>query len=149
MARHFETISADAITALKAGEKLRVQVLRSVLAAMKAGQEVAGGDLDEAAEEDILRKAVKTRRDAIEGAQAANRPEIVKSETSELELLQGYLPQMMSGAELQAKVVEVAAEVGFTGPKDTGKFMQAWMKAYKGKAEGRDVQEALKALPIS
>ena len=52
----------------------------------------------------------------------------------------------MEGEELAAKVREVAEAVGYEGPKDTGKFMKEWMSLYKGQADGRDVQAAIKNL---
>ena len=53
----------------------------------------------------------------------------------------------MSAGQLAEKVAELAAEIGYGGPVDTGRFMKEWMSRHKGQAEGRDVQAALKALP--
>ena len=65
---------------------------------------------------------------------------------AEIAIIQDYLPQQMTGDELLGKVREVAESVGYEGPKDTGKFMKEWMAQYKGQADGRDVQNALKSL---
>jgi uncharacterized protein YqeY len=61
-------------------------------------------------------------------------------------VVQEYLPRMLEGAELQAAVAAVAKEIGYAGGKDTGRFMKEWMARYKGRADGRAVQQALKAL---
>ena len=68
------------------------------------------------------------------------------SSNAEIEIVAAYLPKQMEGEELAAKVREVAEAVGYEGPKDTGKFMKEWMSLYKGQADGRDVQAAIKNL---
>lgn len=140
-------LSADMKAAMKAGEKDRLQVLRMLISGLKEEQHRAGTDeLDEAAEMAVLRRAVKTRRETIEQARETGRDEIAASEAAEIAVIEDYLPTMMTGDALFAKVREVAEEVGFAGPADTGKFMKAWMSRYQGQAEGRDVQAALKQL---
>ena len=61
-------------------------------------------------------------------------------------MIETYLPAALSADELAAKVRELAEEVGYGGPADTGKFMKAWMSRYKALADGREVQAALKSL---
>ena len=69
--------------------------------------------------------------------------ELVDREAAEIVVIEAYLPQMLSGDELMAKVREVAEAIGFAGPQDKGRFMKEWMSRHKGLAEGRDVQAAL------
>ncbi len=147
MATHLVRISADIKDAMRAKDKLRLTVLRMVVADIKSEQDRKNvGDLDEADELAILMRAVKTRKESVQQAVDAGRQDIADNELAEIEIVRAYLPQQMSGDELLAKVREVAAEVGYQGPRDTGKFMQAWMANYKGQADGKDVQVALKSL---
>ena len=64
----------------------------------------------------------------------------------QLEIVQSYLPQQLQGDALLAKVREVAADIGYQGPQDTGRFMKEWMARHKGLADGKLVQQALKGL---
>ena len=61
-------------------------------------------------------------------------------------MITSYLPKQMSAAEVADKVRAVAKEIGYAGGKDTGRFMKEWMAKYKGLADGKLVQEALKTL---
>lgn len=140
-------LTADVKTAMKAGDKDRLQVLRMLVAGLKEEQHQVGTEsLDEDAELTVMRRAVKTRRETIEQAEQSGRPEIAAREQAEIEIIEAYLPATLSGDALQQKVAELAAEIGFSGPSDMGKFMKAWMARYKGLAEGRDVQAALRNL---
>lgn len=147
MGSYRDRITADVKAAMKAGDKARVQTLRSLLAAIKSAQDDRGEpELPDDAELALLQKACKTRRDAIAQARDAGRQDVVDSEEAEFAVIEGYLPEMLTGDALRTKVREVAAEVGYRGPKDTGTFMKTWMARYRGQADGREVQEALKEL---
>lgn len=142
MAGYLDRLTADMKTAMKAREQDRLTVLRMIISDIKKKAE-AEGDLSDEAELAILQKAVKTRADTIEQATAAGRDEIAAREQREVEMIQGYLPAQMSAEEVEAKVREVAAELGFEGNKDRGRFMKEWMGRYKGLADGKLVQAAL------
>ena len=135
---------ADMKAAMKAREKDRLAVIRLMIAALKEVQmSQSTDDMTLDAEQDVLRKMAKSRRDSIDQASQVNRQDIVDQETAEIGVIQEYLPKMMEGEELLAKVREVAASIDYAGPQDKGKFMKEWMSRYKGQAEGRDVQAAL------
>ena len=139
-----DKITADMKAALKGGDKERLQVLRLLIAALKEEQlQKNRDDLEEPEELAVLQKAVKARREAVEQAKDLGRTDIADKESAEITIIQDYLPAMMSPDEIVAKVKDLAAEVGYSGPADKGKFMKAWMSKYKGIAEGRDVQGAL------
>ena len=142
MGAYLDRLTADVKAAMKAGEKEKLTVLRMIISDIKKKAE-AEGDLSDEAELAILQKAVKTRADTIEQATAAGRDEIAAREQREVEMIQGYLPAQMSAEEVEAKVREVAAELGFEGNKDRGRFMKEWMGRYKGLADGKLVQAAL------
>lgn len=147
MTAYQQKITADIKTAMKAGDKNRLQVLRMLLNDIKQKQLAAQVDeLPDGDELAILQKAVKTRTDSVAQATAAGRADIAAQEQAEIDLIKSYLPRMLEGAELQDAVRALAQEIGFQGSKDTGRFMKEWTARYKGRADGRAVQEALKAL---
>jgi uncharacterized protein YqeY len=138
---------ADMKASMKAGDKPRLETVRLMIAALKAAQLQGSSDEMSVEQElDVLRKMVKSARDAIDQATQVGRDDIVAHETAQLEIVQGYLPQQLQGDALLAKIREVASDIGYQGPQDTGRFMKEWMARHKGLAEGRDVQAAIKQL---
>ncbi|MBX3464357.1 MAG: GatB/YqeY domain-containing protein [Planctomycetes bacterium] len=147
MSRYLAQLTADMKAAMKAGDKPRLEVLRMLISELKRKAiDAKVDDLPDDEEVAVLQKAVKTRADTVAQAQAAGRAEVAAKEQFEIEVVQSYLPQQLSPAEIAAKVREVAAAIGYQGGKDTGRFMKEWMAKYKGLADGKLVQEALKAL---
>ena len=145
MASYLDKLTVDMKASMKAREQDKLTVLRMIISDIKKKAE-AEGELSDEAELAILQKAVKTRSDTIDQAKAAGRDEIAEREQREIEMIEGYLPAQMSAEEVEAKVREVAAEIGFEGGKDRGRFMKEWMSKYKGLADGKLVQEALRGL---
>ena len=145
MAAYLEKLTADMKAAMRAGEKDKLTVVRMLISEIKKKAE-ADGDLSDDDEAAILQKSVKMRSDTIEQAKAAGRDDIVAKEEIELVWVKAYLPQQMSADEVAAKVKEVAAAIDYQGGQDTGRFMKEWMAKYKGLADGKLVQEALKTL---
>jgi uncharacterized protein YqeY len=146
MASYLDRITADMKSAMKAGDKPRLEVLRMLISDIKKLDLAAAGPLTDADEAAVLQKAVKMRAETVAQAKAAGRAEIAAREQAEIDVIQSYLPRQMGADEVAAKVAEVAAAIGYAGPKDTGRFMQAWMAKYKGLADGKLVQQVLKAL---
>jgi uncharacterized protein YqeY len=139
-----EQVRADMTSAMKAGEKDRVGALRLVLSELqKAAKD--GGD-DELA---VLRRERKRRLEAASQFRDANRPELADSEESEAKLIEGYLPDELSDAELDALVAAAVAETGAGSPRDMGQVMKAVMANSGGRADGKRaaarVREALGA----
>ncbi|MEO6596067.1 MAG: GatB/YqeY domain-containing protein [Planctomycetota bacterium] len=147
MTRHLAQLTTDMKIAMKAGDKARLEVLRMLISDLKKKAiDTQVDNLPDDEEVAILLKAVKTRADSVAQATAAGRAEIAAKEQAEIDVIQGYLPKQMSAAEVAAKVREVATAIGYTGGKDTGRFMKEWMAKYKGLADGKLVQDALKTL---
>jgi len=147
MAAYLERLTTDMKAAMKGGDKPRLEVLRMLISDLKKKAIDAKVDnLPDDEEVAILQKAVKTRADTIAQAKAAGRAEVAAKEQLEVDMITSYLPKQMSAAEVTAKVKEVAAAIGYTGGKDTGRFMKEWMAKYKGLADGKLVQDALKTL---
>lgn len=147
MGTYLDRLSSDMKAAMKSGDKPRLEVLRMLISDLKKKAIDAKVDSLEADEEvAILQKAVKTRADSVAQARSAGRAEIAAREQAEIDVVQSYLPKQMSAAEVGDKVRALATEIGFSGGKDTGRFMKEWMARYKGVADGKLVQEALKTL---
>ena len=146
MAAYLDRLTADMKAAMRAGDKSRLEVVRMLISDIKKRAEANDGDLSDDDEGAILQKAVKMRADTVAQATEAGRMEIATKEQSEIGIIQAYLPQQMSAAEVADKVKLIAEEVGYASPKDTGKFMKAWMAKYRGLADGKLVQQALRDL---
>lgn len=147
MGAYQDRLTADMKAAMKSGDKPRLEVIRMLISEMKKRAIDAKVDaLADAEEIAVLQKAVKTRQDSVAQANAGGRPEIAAKEQAEIAVISAYLPQQMSAAEIAEKVKAVAAEIGYQGGKDTGRFMKEWQSRYKGVADGKLVQEALRQL---
>ena len=147
MGKLFARVTQDMKAALKAGEKDKLQVLRMLVSAIKAQQiDKKKDDLEDAEDVAILEKAVKSRKDTVTQAEAVGRTEIAARERAEIAIIDSYLPQKLSAADLTSKVRSLAQEIGYTGVADGGRFMKEWMTRYKGLADGKDVQAELKKL---
>jgi len=147
MANYLEKLTADMKTAMKGGDKPRLEVIRMVISELKKKAIDAKVDnLPDDEEAAVLQKAIKTRSDSVAQAKAAGRADIADKEQFEIDVIAAYLPKQMSAEQVTAKVKEVAAAIGYQGGKDTGRFMKEWMAKYKGLADGKLVQDALKTL---
>jgi len=147
MPAYLAKLTADMKTAMKGGDKPRLEVIRMLISDLKKKAiDTKVDDLPDEEEAAILQKAIKTRADTVAQAKAAGRAEVAQKEQFEIDLITSYLPKQMDAAEVAAKVKEVAAAIGYQGGKDMGRFMKEWMAKYKGLADGKLVQDALKAL---
>ena len=89
---------------------------------------------------------VKQRKETALIYREQNRSELAENELAEAAVIEKYLPQQMSDAELEAAVTAIIAQVGATGPQDMGKVMGVATKQLAGKTEGRLISEKVKAL---
>ncbi|MBS1904584.1 MAG: GatB/YqeY domain-containing protein [Bacteroidetes bacterium] len=140
-----ERITTELTAAMKSGEKLRTETLRS-LRALILEFEKSGADREMNADDEmkLLMSAAKKRKDAIEIYQTNNRPELAEKEQHELVIIQEFLPKQLSREEIAAKVEAMIASTGAAGPADTNKVIGPLMKELKGQADGKTVQEVVK-----
>jgi uncharacterized protein YqeY len=140
-----EKINEEMKLAMKSGDKLRLQTLRSVRSAIiefnKSGSET---EMSEEIATDILMKQAKKRKDAIEMFKQGNRQDLVDKETAELEIINEFLPKQMSEEEIAVAVRKIIADTGASSMKDMGKVMGLTMKELKGKADGNMVKDIVK-----
>jgi len=141
-----EQIRADLTAAMKAQEKEKISTLRMVQSAMKYEQISAGHELSDEEAMSVLRKAVKQRQDSIEQYQKANRPELAAKEQAEMDFIKTYLPPELSEADLEEGVRAIIASTGAQSKKDMGKVMKEATAHYKGRADGKKIQEIVSRL---
>jgi len=128
-----ERITEDMKSAMRAGEKDRLAVVRLILAAIKQREVDERITLDDAQVLAVLEKMAKQRKESITQFESGGRADLVAKESAELTLIQSYLPAQLSDAELDALIAEAMAATGATTIKDMGKVMGI----VKGKAAGR------------
>ncbi|SHF48184.1 hypothetical protein SAMN02745117_02035 [Lampropedia hyalina DSM 16112] len=138
-------ITEDMKSAMRAKESQRLGTIRLLQAAIKQKEVDERVELDDAAIVAIVDKLVKQRKDSITAFAQANRQDLVDQEQAELDILQHYLPQRLSEAEVAAAVAQIVAALGASGPGDMGKVMGAAKKELAGKADMAAVSAAVKA----
>ncbi len=126
-------IQDDMKTAMKAGDKDRLQAVRLILAAIKQVEVDERIELDDPAVLGVLNKMVKQRRDSITQFREGGRDDLADKELAEIAVIETYLPEQMSDEELDAMIAAVVAETGAENIRDMGKVMGA----IKAKAAGR------------
>jgi uncharacterized protein YqeY len=136
-----EQITADMKSAMKAGEKDRLKVVRLILAAIKQIEIDQRIELDDAAVLTVLGKMVKQRRDSIEQFQNGNRQDLADIEIAEIAVLDTYLPEQLSDTEVDKIVDDAIADTGAESIRDMGKVMGQ----IKAKAAGRADMSAVGA----
>ncbi len=139
-------IEEDLKAAMKSGDKRRVATLRLMLAALKNEKIQAQRPLTDDEVESVLRRAVKQRRDSIEQYARGGRQDLVDAETQELAILEGYLPQGLTDAEIESAIRAIVAQKGFSSQKDVGLLMKELMAGYKGRVDGKKAQEIARRL---
>jgi hypothetical protein len=144
-----DRITEDIKLAMKAKDKVRLETVRSIkksilekeVSVRPSGQET----LTEQQEMEVLVQLAKQRRDSIAQYQQAGRTDLVDQETQELAILEEYLPKQLSDAEIGQVIDDLIRQVGATSAKDVGKVMGPAMQQLKGKADGKKVQDMVKA----
>lgn len=132
--------------AMKSGDKVKLETLRSIRAAfIEFDKSGSGKELNEEEEIKIINSLVKKRKESIEIFEKANRLDLAEKERKELEILQSFLPQQLTEDEISKKLDEIILQVGAKEPKDFGKVMGIAMKEFKGRADGKIVQSILKS----
>ncbi|HKO58878.1 MAG TPA: GatB/YqeY domain-containing protein [Thermoanaerobaculia bacterium] len=141
-----EQIRADLTAAMKAREAERLSTLRMLQSAMKYQQIEVGHELSDEETLAIIRKAVKQRLDSIDQYTKGNRPELAAKEASEMEILKAYLPPELTDEELESGLREIITSTGAASKKDMGKVMKEATARFKGRVDGKKIQETVSRL---
>jgi len=140
-----DRITEDMKAAMRAKDSARLLAIRMLLAAMKQKEVDERIELDDAQVIAIVDKLIKQRKDSISAFEQAQRADLVAKESAELQVLESYLPQRLSGPEINAAVARIVAGLGASGPGDMGKGMTAVKAELAGKADMSLVSSAVKA----
>lgn len=141
-----QQILSDLTASMKAQTAARTSTLRMVKAALMNREIEKGGELDEEELMKLLRSLVKQRHDSVEQYANAGRQDLADKETAEIQVIEGYLPQAASAAEIEDAVAAAIAETGAASMKDMGRVMKAAQAILSGKnADGKTISEVVKA----
>ena len=141
-----EKIRTELTAAMKARDAERLSTLRMLQSSFKYQQIESGHELSDEEAMAVIRKAVKQRLDSIEQFTKGNRPELADKERREMELLKTWLPPELTDEEIEAGVREIVAATGAQSKKDIGKVMKEASARYKGRVDGRKLQEIVSRL---
>jgi uncharacterized protein len=140
-----EIINEDLKAAMKSGESIKLNTIRSIRAQLiELSKRGTGTSITPEEEIAVLLGAAKKRREAIDMYDRAGRTDLVDQEKRELEIINNYLPKQLDRKEVEAIVQKIIAETGATSAKDFGKVMPVAMRELKGKSNGKVVQEIVK-----
>ncbi len=140
-----ERIRDDMKASMKSGEKARLGVIRMILAAIKQIEVDERVELDNDRVLVVLDKMLKQRRESIKQFRDANRIDLAEIEEAEVLVIQDFLPQALSDAEIDAMVISAIAEVGATSIKDMGSVMAILKPQMQGRADMAVVSSRIKA----
>ena len=140
------TLQADLKDAMRHGEETRKTTLRMALSAIKMAEIDRRTQLDEAAMLAVIQKEIKSRRESIDDAQRANRPELISQAEEEIKILQGYLPAALSPEELEILARAAISEVGATTIREMGQVMKVLMPRILGRATGDQASQTVRRL---
>lgn len=137
-------LSTDMKTAMKAGEKDRLGVIRLVQASVKQREVDERIELDDAQVLAVMEKMIKQRRDSVTQYEAANREDLAAVERYEIGVIQAYMPPQLGEAELTGIIDQAIADTGASGPQDMGRVMAAVKAVAGGRADMGQVSALVK-----
>jgi uncharacterized protein YqeY len=142
------TINEDIKTAMKAGDKLKLEALRAVKSAILLAKTEKGGaeEMSKEAEVALLNKLVKTRKESYDLYVENNRTDLADVEKAQMEAIAVYLPAQMSDDDLEKEVKAVIVQVGATSAAEMGKVMGAATKTLAGKADNKRISEMIRKI---
>ncbi|MCC5861880.1 MAG: GatB/YqeY domain-containing protein [Gammaproteobacteria bacterium] len=138
-------LNDDVKTALRAGDKARLVVLRMALAAIKQREVDERIELDEAQELATLEKMIKQRRESAAQYERGQREDLAAKERAEIDLLSAYLPAQLTDSEIDALVEAAIAETGAASVRDMGQVMGLLKQRAAGRADMGQVSQRVKA----
>jgi len=139
-----QQLTDDMKTAMKAGDKDSLGVIRLINAAIKQREVDERIELDDAAVLAVLEKMVKQRKDSVSQFEAAGREDLAVIERAEMVVIDRYLPAKLGEAEVLAAIDAAIAETGATGPADMGKLMAVLKPRLAGQADMGQVSALVK-----
>jgi len=138
-------INDDVKTAMRGGDARRRDALRLLLSALKQREVDERKELADADVVAVMEKMIKQRRESIVQFEKGGRQDLAQNEQFEVEIFQAYMPQALSGAEIEAAVAEAIAAAGAKAPSDMGKVMGILKGKLAGRADMSKVSGLVKA----
>ncbi len=144
-----EKIQQDYLTAFKSKDRIAMDALSMLKAAIQYQEVEARSKGKELQDEDILniiRAEAKKRKEAIESFQMAHRADAAQTEQEQLKVLSAYLPAMMDESELRLAIQQVVEQLQAVSMTDFGRVMKSASQELKGRAEGQDIKRMVELL---
>ena len=139
-------LESDLKDAMRSGDDLRKRTLRMVFSAIKNAEIERRNHLGESDILGIIQKEIKSRRESIQDAERANRPDLVMSNQEEISVLEAYLPKQLNDEELATLIREAIAETGASSLNQMGQVMKVLMPRIKGRADGGEVSRMVRKM---
>lgn len=141
-----EQITPEIKTAMKAKDKVSLEALRGIKKELIEANTASADDVSAEAELKILQKMVKQRKDAAAIFVEQGREDLAEKEVAEAEVIAKFLPEQITGAELEKLVAVIVEKSGASSMKDMGKVMGIASKELGGKADGKEIADVVKKL---
>ena len=141
-----QKLNDDMHQCMKSGDKVKVGVIRLLLAAVHNGELARQIDFGDADIYGIIAKEIRQRQESIDSFKAGNRPDLVAAEEAEMAILLSYQPVQATRGEIISAAKRIIAEVDAHGQRDKGKVMPKLVAEFKGKADGRVINEVVTEL---
>jgi uncharacterized protein YqeY len=132
--------------AMRAKDDVALRTIRMALSAIKLAEVEKGAALEDPEFATIMQKELKSRKEALEEAEKANRPDLLGAAKADIVVLEKFLPKAMDPAELEKLTREVIAEVGATTMTDMGKVMKVLLPRLEGRAPNDQVSQLVRRL---
>src|SRR5262245_24313905 len=139
-----EQLNEDMKTAMKAGDKLRLSVVRMLMSELKNEKIAKGAELDLVSEQRVLSSYAKKRKEAMDAARAGGREELAQKEQQELDITMSYLPKQLTEDELRAVVKKHIDASGASGAAAFGVVMKSVMAEVGGQADGKIISSIVR-----
>ena len=134
-----ERLDGDLKDAMRNKDSIRRTVLRTIISEIRNAEIAEQEVLDDEGVLVVMTKQAQQRRDSIEAFKSASRSDLVESESAELKIISGYLPEQLSEDEIEVVITEVISQVEAKGSSDMGKVMKEIMQRVRGRADGKMV----------
>lgn len=138
----YKRLEEDSKVALKAGDSVKLSVLRMLLSSIKMLE--IEKNIKTPSDSDvlpILQRHIKQHKESIEQFKKGNRQDLADKEEKELKILSGYMPEQMTEGELLGIVKDAVAQTGAVAKSDMGKVMKVVMEKARGKADGKVINQ--------
>ena len=141
-----DQIKNDMYVAMKSGDKIKTNILRTLLSTLKEKQIEKKEDINENEYISIIKRLVKQLKESADAYQKAGRSELYEKEVSELDILKEYLPEILSEQQTLDLVKEVISQTSANSLSDIGKVMSLIMQKSNGKVDGKIANRLVKEL---